>query len=624
MDTQALEGYRRQLGARAPVIGGWLRRKAAEALARDGSPAALEALASAVIHNDDEQVQGIALEALRRWAEQGRVEAQEALCRLAIEHDHPQAREIALGAGYAPRDEHWRALFFFLTEQFSRYEVLDFEEGSPLLRAAYAGASDELKQRVMDAARQSGYTVWASAITRRRVEEVSDAEWETALQVLADGQRWDDIWRLVLKIPVKWSLEALRVLTEAERAGRWTPDTLMPWEQECWQELKPFLTDAGAPLTLNTERLLRTLTGHVRSVWSLDFNRDGSALATGGQDKTIRIWRMPNGEPLCTIRGHTDWVSCLAFSDQSDILASGSEDATVRVWGVPGGTLISTLDGHRGAVRCLVFHPGQEMIASGGEDGQVFVWERPHSPLIQSDDANVGMVLSIAFSPDGTVLAAGGQDGGVALWQVRPFAKLRRLGWNPGPVTSLAFSPDGQWLAGASEAGTVQLWSASGDYAPARAWEAPCAVWNVAFGRGGRVLVGGGSDGAVRFWRLHDGQVVRTLRRHATSVWCLRFSPQGWLMATGGTGEDSAVNLWWVLQEKPLSEATYQDLEWVSASLREQSDAVTEAERRGWRLLEALLRVKFKFDITLEEGSGVIPIGEFDIEIGEPAKTTSR
>jgi hypothetical protein len=88
-------------------------------------------------------------------------------------------------------------------------------------------------------------------------------------------------------------------------------------------------------------------------------------------------------------------------------------------------------------------------------------------------------------------------------------------------------------------------------------------------------------------------------------------------MATGGTGEDSAVNLWWVLQEKPLSEATHQDLEWVSTSLREQSDAATEEERRGWRLLEALLRTKFRFDITLEDKSMVIPVGEFDIEIGE-------
>jgi hypothetical protein len=616
MNARALGEYRRQLYSRVPMIGGWLRRQAAEALARDGSPAALEALAEAVTRSDDEQVQRIALEALRQWADQGRAEAQEALCHLVIEHDHPLARRIVLDVPCAPRDEYQRALFFFLTEQFAKYKVLDFEEGRPLLRAAYAGASDELKQRVMDTARRSGYAMWASVITRHRVEEVSDAEWETALQVLADSQRWDEIWRLVLKIPVKWSLEALNTLIEAERAGQWASDTLMPWEQECWQELRPFYTDADTRPILNTEGLLRTLTGHVRSIWSLDFSYDGNTLATGGQDKTIRIWKMPHGELLHTIRGHTDWVSCLAFSDRSDILASGSEDATVRLWHVPEGTPVGVLNGHRGAVRCLAFHPSQEIVASGGEDGRVFVWERPHSPLIQSDDADVGMVLSIAFSPDGTILAAGGRDGGIALWQVKPFDRLRYLGWHSGPVVSLAFSPDGRRLAGASEAGTVQIWSTDGDYVPVRTLEAPCPVWNVAFSHGGRVLVGGGGDGAVRFWRLQDGKVVRTLRRHTTSVWCLRFSPTGWLMATGGTGEDSAANLWWVLQEKPLSEATHQDLEWVSAFLREQSNAATEEERRGWRLLEALLRAKFRFDITLDE-PGVIPIGEFDIEIGQ-------
>ena len=55
------------------------------------------------------------------------LQAQEEICRRVIETNHPIARQVALQAGYAPREPRRRALFYLLTEQWQRYESLDFE-----------------------------------------------------------------------------------------------------------------------------------------------------------------------------------------------------------------------------------------------------------------------------------------------------------------------------------------------------------------------------------------------------------------------------------------------------------------------------------------------------------------
>src|SRR5262245_2330906 len=49
-------------------------------------------------------------------------DAREGLCRLLIERDHKIAREAVVAAEYAPHDSRQRALFYFLTEQWEKYE----------------------------------------------------------------------------------------------------------------------------------------------------------------------------------------------------------------------------------------------------------------------------------------------------------------------------------------------------------------------------------------------------------------------------------------------------------------------------------------------------------------------
>ena len=82
---------------------------------------------------------------------------------------------------------------------------------------------------------------------------------------------------------------------------------------------------------LKTFKKLRTF-DHASVVYGVAFNPDGSRLATGCRDNTIRLWDVVTGEEMAELRGHTDYVHAVAFSPDGSRLASGSGDFTVRLW----------------------------------------------------------------------------------------------------------------------------------------------------------------------------------------------------------------------------------------------------------------------------------------------------
>ena len=75
-------------------------------------------------------------------------------------------------------------------------------------------------------------------------------------------------------------------------------------------------------ITRNYQVPVRTLTGHSELVRSVAFSPDGSILASGSWDNTIKLWEVASGRELRTLTGHTSWVMSVAFSPDGSILAS--------------------------------------------------------------------------------------------------------------------------------------------------------------------------------------------------------------------------------------------------------------------------------------------------------------
>jgi hypothetical protein len=61
-------------------------------------------------------------------------------------------------------------------------------------------------------------------------------------------------------------------------------------------------------------RCTSSLPGHTDAVLSVAFSPDGTLLASGSGDKTLRLWDLLTQTPIATCEGHTHWVLCIAWS----------------------------------------------------------------------------------------------------------------------------------------------------------------------------------------------------------------------------------------------------------------------------------------------------------------------
>jgi WD40 repeat protein/uncharacterized caspase-like protein len=87
---------------------------------------------------------------------------------------------------------------------------------------------------------------------------------------------------------------------------------------------------------------LLTLSEHSGEAGTIAFSPDGRTLAWG-IDSTVGLWGISGGEALRRLSGHSSPVDTVAFSPDGKMLGSGGEDGTIKLWRVTDGALLATL-----------------------------------------------------------------------------------------------------------------------------------------------------------------------------------------------------------------------------------------------------------------------------------------
>lgn len=376
---------------------------------------------------------------------------------------------------------------------------------------------------------------------------------------------------------------------------------------------------------LAASQLRITMSGHLGSVNSATFSRDGDQLLTAGDDGTVRLWDAATGEELRALRGHSKRMTGAEFSSDGEYVTAGSYDETTRVWQASTGEQLAMLEADPDdtwdhtfaafspdgravlswsldrariwewrtdkpavtlakATRGAAFSDDGRFVVAGGADGRLKVWDwRKAKRLAISAPAGGGELLTPAFSPDGGTVVTVNQNHDLVVWRWRTGRHPRTVEtYFEHQANGLEFSPDGRYLAAAGDkvarVWRTDTWRYHAELRGHSDW-----VMQAAWSPDTKLLATVSSDGVARIWEAAaDWMTVGELRGHTDAVFHGSFSADGRLFVTASG--DGTARIW----AAPGSTMVFGDGNWVlDASFSPKGDLVVTASDNGPRVWEA-------------------------------------
>lgn len=320
---------------------------------------------------------------------------------------------------------------------------------------------------------------------------------------------------------------------------------------------------SGVAVTPSAKPVRLTLSGHKAPVRTVAISPNGQIIASGSDDKKVKLWDALTGKLLFDLNGHVQNIKLVAFTPDGMTLVS-SDIETVKLWNTKTGQLIRTVSAHKDGIFAAIVTPDGQTLVSTGGDKTIKFWNIKTGKLQRTLKASARV---LAVSPDGKTLFSGGENGGkIRIWNLTTGKQLRTL-TPPRPkdafslqlqasgAISLAISPDGQTLISGGYDDSFQstpLQETDGKNLKAWNLKTGKLIYNVSIGGAGvdtlaispngKMFVAGGLGSEVMLRDVRTSKAILTQRGHVGGIYGFAFSRDGKTLVSGSG--DKSVKVW--------------------------------------------------------------------------------
>ncbi|KAH6800412.1 WD-40 repeat family protein [Perilla frutescens var. hirtella] len=312
------------------------------------------------------------------------------------------------------------------------------------------------------------------------------------------------------------------------------------------------------------------LQGHTSEVFACAWNPTGSLLASGSGDSTARIWTIdgpsssttengPFNVVLRHFKGRTNEkskdVTTLDWNVDGTLLATGSYDGQARIWS-RDGELISTLNKHKGPIFSLKWNKKGDFLLSGSVDKTAIVWDVMTGEWRQQFEFHSAPALDVDWR-NNVSFATCSTDSMIYVCKVGENRPIKTFAGHQGEVNAIKWDPTGSLLASCSDDSTAKIWTIKQDTCLLDLKEHSKEIYTVRWSPTGPgtnnpnqqlVLASASFDSTIKLWDVDAGHLLHSLDGHRDPVYSVAFSPNGEYLASGSL--DKCMHVWSVKEAR--------------------------------------------------------------------------
>ncbi|RLD23242.1 MAG: hypothetical protein DRI71_05800, partial [Bacteroidetes bacterium] len=193
--------------------------------------------------------------------------------------------------------------------------------------------------------------------------------------------------------------------------------------------------------------------GHALAVKSVCFSPDGKYLASGSEDKTIKIWEFSTGRELKTLNGHQSDVNQVLFTADGKQIVSERRDRHIYFWEISSGGILKDFHFENENIISIDLSYDNRYLAIGTTARVVRVIDLKTDSIKYSWKSNVGQYGAyVLFSDDDKSLAVGEDNRTVKVYDIANGELLKTIGEPQGSCggcdTKAAFLSETQIIKG--------------------------------------------------------------------------------------------------------------------------------------------------------------------------------